>query len=129
MPAVQILSDLHLETLKLYDKFKIVPPRHPTWIGPPRLAILKEFEQIVSMDGSLGDFVLLDRAVFRPDKNSANLGCRLFSHVPPPERFSIVRQRINDFHHTKDWNIALHTSAMSLGSTSRLPPSTKPAST
>ncbi|KAK3347154.1 Metallo-dependent phosphatase-like protein [Lasiosphaeria hispida] len=98
--------------LKQFRAVLFVPGNHEAYHSdwPTTLEILRNFEHDVARDESLGDFVLLDRAVFRLDENTAILGCSLFSHVPP-ERYSIVRRSLNDFYQTRDWNVALHNEA------------------
>ncbi|KAG7288779.1 hypothetical protein NEMBOFW57_005137 [Staphylotrichum longicolle] len=84
---------------------------HSSW--PETLAILTAFQDDVRSrkDPSLGEFVLLDRAVFRvPDSNVVILGCSLFSHVPP-ESETAVGFRLNDFSQTSGWDVAAHNEA------------------
>lgn len=160
--ALQILSDLHLESPKGYDVFEIEPRApylallgdigtvgphkaellafltaqlsqfravlfvpgnheayHVSW--PDILGTLRDFEQLVRADASLGDFVLLDRAVFRPDVNvdvddAANgsvvvLGRSLFSAVPA-DSADVVGYRLNDPLRTGGgWDVASHNAA------------------
>lgn len=152
MTAIQILSDLHLEVIKSYDVFEIIPKApylallgdignmtlhkdeclgflirqlqqfravlfvpgnheayHSNW--PDTLAVLRTFEEHVRNDASLGEFVLLDRGVFRvPDSDLVILGCSLFSHVPL-EFEQAVRMGLNDFHYIKDWDVKAHNEA------------------
>lgn len=70
---------------------------HSSW--PETLAILRAFQDEVrsTPDPSLGEFILLDRGVFRPpDSNDVILGCNLFSHVPPESEMA-VSFGLNDF--------------------------------
>ncbi|CCF43585.1 calcineurin-like phosphoesterase [Colletotrichum higginsianum] len=150
--AVQILSDLHLESPKAYDIFQIVPKapilallgdignvaahkddclafltqqlrqfravlfvpgNHEAYRSswPRTLDILRAFEREVDGNPSLGQFVLLDRTVFRvPDTSIVILGCSLFSHVPA-EREDDVSMGLNDFFQTGDWDVAAHNKA------------------
>jgi len=152
--ALQILSDLHLESPKAYDIFKIIPRApylallgdigtvathkadflafltaqlrqfhtvlfvpgnhevyHSSW--PETLSILRTFEHDVRADASLGAFVLLDRAVFRPPgtTTTAVLGCSLFSAVPVEDQ-AAVSSGLNDFLQTGGgWDVAAHNAA------------------
>ena len=82
---------------------------HSSW--SETLAILRDFEDRVSENQSLGVFVLLDRAVFRlPDSNTVVLGCSLFSHVPLESEMA-VGASLNDFYHTNGWDVAAHNEA------------------
>ncbi|KLU85052.1 Ser/Thr protein phosphatase [Magnaporthiopsis poae ATCC 64411] len=85
---------------------------HASWADA--LDILRDFEQLVRADASLGDFVLLDRAVFRPDAAGGSvvvLGCSLFSAVPAGSA-DVVGYRLNDFYHTGGgWDVASHNEA------------------
>ena len=82
---------------------------HSSW--PETLDILREFEDRVSQNHSLGAFALLDRSLVRlPGTNTIILGCRLFSHVPP-ERAAAVSLKLNDFYHTAAWDVAAHNEA------------------
>lgn len=82
---------------------------HSNW--PCTLDILRDFEQAVRENASLGEFVLLDRAVFRlPYSNIAILGCSLFSSIPP-ENHMAVSLGINDFFQTNDWDVDTHNKA------------------
>ena len=82
---------------------------HSSW--PETLTILRDFEDRVSENHSLGVFVLLDRTVFRlPDSNTVVLGCSLFSHVPPESEMT-VGASLNDFYHTNGWDVAAHNEA------------------
>ena len=84
-------------------------PYHSSW--DQTLDLLRTFEQDVSKDFSLGEFVLLDRTVFRlPDSNTVILGCSLFSAVPAESEMN-VSMGLNDFFHIKDWDVSAHNKA------------------
>ena len=75
------------------------------------LGILCIFEQDVRKNALLGEFVLLDRAVFLlPGTNIVILGCSLFSSIPP-ESHMAVSLGLNDFFQTKDWEVGAHNDA------------------
>ncbi|KAI8294541.1 hypothetical protein K4K59_005038 [Colletotrichum sp. SAR11_240] len=75
------------------------------------LEILHTFQEDVNNDPSLGQFVLLNRTVFRvPDTDIVVLGCSLFSHVPP-ESHDNVSMGLNDFFQIQDWDIDAHNKA------------------
>ncbi|WYZ45778.1 hypothetical protein EsH8_IX_000003 [Colletotrichum jinshuiense] len=82
---------------------------HSSW--PETLGILRAFEKDVDNNSSLGQFVLLDRGVFRvPDSDVVVLGCSLFSNVPP-ESHDDVSFGLNDFFQINDWDIDAHNDA------------------
>ncbi|KAK0387333.1 hypothetical protein NLU13_5646 [Sarocladium strictum] len=83
---------------------------HSTW--DEMLQTLREFEEEVRRDASLGEFVLLDRRSFRVPgcNNTVVLGCSLFSHVPEHSHES-VSFGVNDFYHTQGWDVAAHNAA------------------
>ncbi|PNY27562.1 Uncharacterized protein TCAP_02514 [Tolypocladium capitatum] len=82
---------------------------HSSW--PDALDVLRAFEVDVRRDASLGEFVLLDRAVYRlPGTNVTILGCSLFSLIPP-ERHMAVSLGLNDFFQTTDWDADAHNAA------------------
>lgn len=82
---------------------------HSNW--PDTLALLRAFQEDVRRDASLGEFVLLDRAVFRlPDSDVVVLGCSLFSHVPPESRMA-VSMSLKDFYQISDWDVDAHNEA------------------
>jgi hypothetical protein len=82
---------------------------HSNWCDT--LDILRAFEQDIRMNTSLGEFVLLDRAVFwLPDTDVVILGCSLFSSVPPESRMA-VSLGLNDFFQTSDWDVGTHNEA------------------
>jgi uncharacterized protein YigE (DUF2233 family) len=61
---------------------------HSQW--PQTLEILRAFEEDVCSNTSLGNFVLLDRGVFRlPGTSVTILGCSLFSSIPPEHEEAI----------------------------------------
>ncbi|KAK4103822.1 hypothetical protein N658DRAFT_493284 [Parathielavia hyrcaniae] len=82
---------------------------HSNW--PETLDILRAFQKDARQNPSLGEFVLLDRGVFRvPNSNLVVLGCSLFSHVPP-ESHMAVSLGLNDFFRTKEWDVDAHNEA------------------
>jgi len=82
---------------------------HSNW--PETLDILRAFEKDVRNDASLGDFVLLDRALYRmPDTNVVILGCSLFSSISP-ESHMAVSLGLNDFFLINDWDVDSHNEA------------------
>ncbi|KAL2259834.1 hypothetical protein VTK26DRAFT_6346 [Humicola hyalothermophila] len=82
---------------------------HSSW--PETFAILRHLEKLVAKDTSLGDFVLLDRGVFRvPDTDVVILGCSLFSQVPR-EFETLVSVGVNDFYQIEDWGVVAHNKA------------------
>lgn len=84
---------------------------HSNWTDT--LQVLQEFEKTVCDDGSLGQFVLLDRETFRlPGSDIVVLGCSLFSQVPDQQR-DHVSVGLNDFFQTKDWDVPDHNEAHS----------------
>ncbi|KAK1770116.1 Metallo-dependent phosphatase-like protein [Phialemonium atrogriseum] len=91
-----------------------VPGNHEAYSSswPQALEILRAFEQTARRDASLGEFVLLDRAVFRlpGHKNIVILGCSLFSYIPP-ESHMAVSVGLNDFYQTRDWDVGAHNEA------------------
>ncbi|KAH8796964.1 hypothetical protein F5882DRAFT_426339 [Hyaloscypha sp. PMI_1271] len=135
--AVQILSDLHLEAPKAYDVFNITPKApylallgdignlnqfrtvlfipgnheayHSNW--PQTLDILLAFERDVRNNASLGDFILLNRAVYRmPDTDVVILGCSLLSSISA-ENHMAVSLGLNDFFVINDWDVDSHNEA------------------
>ncbi|KAH8175573.1 calcineurin-like phosphoesterase domain-containing protein [Sarocladium implicatum] len=82
---------------------------HSTWTET--LRILCEFQETVRSDASLGDFVVLDRAMYRlADSKSVVLGCSFFSHVPTQSHDEVGR-KLNDFRYTTDWTVTQHNEA------------------
>ncbi|KAF2107973.1 calcineurin-like phosphoesterase [Lophiotrema nucula] len=150
--ALQVVSDLHLESPKAYDVFTIVPRApHLALLGdignvvphkadllsfltqqlthfrtvlfvpgnheayssdwPATLAALRTFEEEVRTDDVLGEFVLLDRRMFRlPDSDVTILACSLFSSVPLDKEMD-VSMGLNDFFQTDDWDVGAHNAA------------------
>ncbi|KAH7325660.1 Ser/Thr protein phosphatase superfamily [Stachybotrys elegans] len=129
--SIQVVSDLHLEVIKDYDIFEIVPQapylallgdigsptKHQTefrqfltqqlhWIAT--IEPLRAFEKDVQNDSSLGDFVFLDRAKYHiPDTNMVVLGCSLFSFILP-DKHDAVSLGLNDLYQTSDWTPEAH---------------------
>lgn len=86
---------------------------HSTW--PRTLEILKEIESDVqtrrASDSTLGEFVFLDRHVYRLNTDTVVLGCSLFSHIPPACEMAIS-MGMNDFYHTEaGWDVASHNAS------------------
>jgi predicted phosphodiesterase len=82
---------------------------HSKW--PETLDILRTFEQEVRNNTTLGEFVLLDRAIFEPPgSNVVILGCSLFSFIPSESEMA-VSFGLNDFFQTDDWDVAAHNKA------------------
>ncbi|KAF6803779.1 calcineurin-like phosphoesterase [Colletotrichum sojae] len=93
--------------LRAFRTVLFVPGNHEAYHSnwPEALAILRDFEHDVRRDASLGDFVLLERTIFRvPDTNTVILGCSLFSRVPPQSREDIGFG-LNEFFQTIDWDV------------------------
>jgi predicted phosphodiesterase len=81
---------------------------HSNW--PETLDMLHAFQRDSNArkDTSLGEFILLDRGVWRlPDSNTVILGCSLFSYVPP-ESHMAVSMGLNDFFQTDKWDVDAH---------------------
>ncbi|EFX02229.1 c6 zinc finger domain containing protein [Grosmannia clavigera kw1407] len=92
--------------LRQFQAVLLVPGNHEayhsTW--PRTLAILRSLEEGVKVrrvagDAALGEFVVLDRDMYRLPGSSGIvvLGCSLFSYVPP-ERAMAVSMGMNDFY-------------------------------
>ncbi|KAI5864938.1 Metallo-dependent phosphatase-like protein [Durotheca rogersii] len=99
--------------LKQFRAVLLVPgnhePYHSSWAET--LGVLRAFEDKVRKDRSVGDFILLDRAVFRlPGTDVAVLGCSLFSSVPAESHIA-VNMGLNDFYRTSDWDVEKHNEA------------------
>lgn len=63
------------------------------------------------MNKSIGEFVLLDRAVFRvSNENVVVLGCSLFFSVPPQSEMA-VSLGLNDFFQINNWDVHMHNEA------------------
>ncbi|OIW30827.1 hypothetical protein CONLIGDRAFT_630735 [Coniochaeta ligniaria NRRL 30616] len=79
---------------------------HSNW--SETLDILRAFQEGSRNNPSLGEFVLLDRGVFRlPDSNTVILGCSLFSRIPPESNMA-VSMGLNDFFQTDEWDVDAH---------------------
>ncbi|KAI9652039.1 MAG: hypothetical protein M1829_001976 [Trizodia sp. TS-e1964] len=92
-----------------------IPGNHEAYGSSWRdtLDALRNFEQAVRADASLGDFVLLDRGAYRVPSAHANivvLGCSLFSHIPAAREMA-VSVGLNDFYATADWSVGAHNAA------------------
>lgn len=75
------------------------------------LEILRAFQEVARNDATLGDFILLDRGIYRmPGTNVVILGCSLFSSVSA-EDHEAVSFGVNDFYVTNDWDVILHNKA------------------
>lgn len=99
--------------LKEFAAVLFVPGNHEAYHSSwsVTLAILREFEEQVRKEPSLGNFVLLDRTSYQiPNTDVVILGCSLFSLVPP-ERKMVVYQGLNDFYLTKGWDVDGHNEA------------------
>lgn len=82
---------------------------HSNW--PETLDILLAFERDVRKNASLGDFILLDRVVYRmPDTKIDILGCSLFSYIPA-ENYMAVNLGLNGFFVINDWDVESHNEA------------------
>jgi len=78
---------------------------------PDTIAFLRAFELGIRNNPALGEFVLLDRAVFRlPDTNVVILGCSLFSYIAPESR-TAPGVYVKDFSAIDGWNIDAHNEA------------------
>ncbi|KIW71079.1 hypothetical protein PV04_03287 [Phialophora macrospora] len=99
--------------LRQFRAVLLVPGNHEAYHSawPETLNVLRTFERDVRKDASLGEFVLLDRATFwLPGTNVAILGCSLFSSVPANDEVA-VSMGLNDFFHTRDWDVGTHNQA------------------
>lgn len=108
----EFLAFLTLQ-LKQFRAVLFVPGNHEAYHSnwPDTLKILRAFEHDVWKNQLLGEFVLLDRAVFRPSgTNVAVLGCSLFSFVPPKSEMA-VSVGLNDFFQINDWDVRKHNEA------------------
>ena len=102
-----------LRQLRQFKAVLFVPGNHEAYHSSweKTLAVLSEFEAKVEGDSSLGQFVVLDRRVYRPQgTNTAILGCSLFSHVPQGSQMA-VEMGLNDFYLVDDWTVADHNNA------------------
>ncbi|KAF9870558.1 calcineurin-like phosphoesterase [Colletotrichum karsti] len=132
--AVQILSDLHLESPKAYDIFQIIPQA-------PILALLGDVGNVALHRDDFVTFLTQQLSQFRivlfvpgnheayksswsktirilrefeqeaeiQHKDNPSRG-RLFSHVPP-ENHDDVSLGLNDFFQIDDWDIGTHNEA------------------
>lgn len=102
-----------IRQLKQFRAVLFVPGNHEAYHSdwPTTLQLLRTFEQDVSKDNSLGNFVLLDRAVYKlPSTKFTVLGCSLFSSIPS-ESEQAVSFGLNDFFHIEDWSVQAHNEA------------------
>jgi len=89
---------------------------HSSW--PETLALLREFEEETRKDAGLGEFVLMDRVVYRlPEEGGGEkkkkvrvLGCSLFSRVAKEDAMA-VEMGLNDFYKTEGWDVSTHNAA------------------
>ncbi|KAF4806161.1 hypotheticall protein [Colletotrichum siamense] len=101
------------QQLRQFRIVLFVPGNHEAYGSdwPKTLDNLHAFQEDVNNDPSLGQFVLLNRTVFRvPDTDIVILGCSLFSHVPSESREN-VSMGLNDFFQIQDWDIDAHNKA------------------
>ncbi len=96
--------------LKQFKAVLFVPGNHEayrsTW--DDTIETLRALEQEARGDVSLGEFVLMDRTIYRPaDTNVVLMGCSLFSSIPPEKQMAI-EMGINDFYQTRDWTTNSH---------------------
>ncbi|OAA35031.1 hypothetical protein NOR_08123 [Metarhizium rileyi] len=99
--------------LRQFKAILFVPGNHEAYHSSwaETMAVLREFEEQVERDGSLGQFAVLDRGTYRPPGlDTVILGCSLFSHVPK-ERGMAIEMGVNDFFLIKDWTVADHNNA------------------
>ncbi|KAM3424414.1 hypothetical protein BST61_g6419 [Cercospora zeina] len=111
--------------LRQFQTVLFVPGNHEAygsdWLSA--LQVLKDFEREVQeqreedngKDQPLGEFVLLDRGIYKLPSSSAEeqvviLGCSLFSHIPP-DRAMAVEMGLADFFQTKSWDTRAHNEA------------------
>ena len=101
------------QQLKQFRAVLFIPGNHEAYHfkWPETLDILHTFEQDVRNNTSLGEFVLLDRAIFQlPGTNVINLGCSLFSFIPPESEMA-VSFGLNNFYQIDDWGVTKHNEA------------------
>lgn len=99
--------------LKQFRAVLFVPGNYEAYYSnwPETLDILLAFERDVRNDTSLGDFILLDRTVYKmPDTNVIILGCSLFSSICAEDKMA-VSLGLNDFLHIKSWDVNSHNEA------------------
>lgn len=99
--------------LRQFKAILFVPGNHEAYHSSweETMAVLREFEERVEHDASLGQFVVLDRGTYRPPGlDTVILGCSLYSHVPKDSEMA-VEMGLNDFFLIKDWTVADHNNA------------------
>ncbi|KAK1963323.1 calcineurin-like phosphoesterase [Colletotrichum sublineola] len=102
-----------IRQLKSFHTVLFVPGNHEAYHSswPETLKILRDFEQEIQEDDSVGDFVLLDRKVYRmPDSNVVVLGCSLFSRIPAESEMA-VSMGLNDYFQISDWDVSAHNAS------------------
>ncbi|WYZ34580.1 hypothetical protein EsH8_I_000856 [Colletotrichum jinshuiense] len=103
------------EQLRRFRAVLFVPGNHEAYHSswPETLKVLRDFEEDVKQNTSLGEFVLLDRTIFRvPESSTVILGCSLFSSIPPQSADS-VGMGLSDFFQTEAWGVGAHNNAHS----------------
>lgn len=98
------------QQLRQFQTVIFVPGNHEAYHSnwPETLDILRTFQEDARQNPSLGEFVLLDRGIFRlPNSNTVILGCSLFSCIPP-ESHTTVSMGLNDFFQTDEWDVDAH---------------------
>ncbi|KAH8880584.1 Ser/Thr protein phosphatase superfamily [Thozetella sp. PMI_491] len=100
--------------LKQFKALLLVPGNHEAYKSSweDTLEILRAFEQDTRNDPSLGEFILLDRTVYRlPETDTVILGCNnclgLFSCIPRDKHIA-VGMGLNDFYATSNWTTDTH---------------------
>ena len=99
--------------LKQFRTVLFVPGNHEPYSSDwtTTLTTLRDFEEKVRTNSTLGEFVLLDRRVYRlPDTDVTICGCSLFSCVSSKEE-AAVSMGLNDFFSIDDWDVGAHTAA------------------
>lgn len=107
------LLDFLTRQLGQFTAVLFVPGNHEAYRSnwKETLDILRAFERDVRDRASLGEFILLDRAVYRlPDTNTVILGCSLFSSVSS-ENSMAISVGLNDFFDIADWDTDSHNEA------------------
>ncbi|KAG5915664.1 hypothetical protein E4U61_004398 [Claviceps capensis] len=115
VPHKDDFFDFLTRHLRRFKAVLFVPGNHEayeaTW--KETMAVLREFEDKIERDSSLGEFAVLDRGMFRPPGcDTVILGCSLFSHVPQESQMA-VEIGLNDFFQIQDWTVADHNEAHS----------------
>lgn len=90
-----------------------IPGNHEAYGSswPDTIGILRDIERQFREDSALGEFVLLDRTIFRiPETNTVILGCSLFSFIPP-ESQEAVSMGLSDFYQIDNWSVEAHNQA------------------